>query len=316
MSYIAFELDALNRVPLVASAARVSPGDVSYGLLLLWAWCFREEVDRVSDVQLAGFFGRDLNAELEAFGFIARSEAKWRVCGATRYLRVKNAQREGGKKGRALSSSTRGAHKVDPEDARKVDPEVSPGSTLRKTVSGSPHHFSGSTLGPTLSGPCDISGSHPGSPSGSRQGLDRPLHRTPNSLAPTREREHEATPARVRDREPQLSAAAAPLGGGAPPAGPEEAERAAPDGATAARNLYGDLKPWEVPERCKCGVDHVPGLEHYPMCPECRAKAPPETPGPKPKPVPRTEYRMPPKDSAPNPLAAFAAAATALGGQP
>lgn len=101
-SYLAFELDALNVVPDVAVAGGTTPGVVCYGLLRLWAWCFREEVEVVHQVHLKGFFGVDLEVPLEAFGFIVAIDDKhWRVCGAERYLKVKAAQREGGKLGRA-----------------------------------------------------------------------------------------------------------------------------------------------------------------------------------------------------------------------
>ena len=105
MSYLAVDLDALNVMPDVASAAGITTGAVAHGLLRLWAWCFREEVEVVSKVHLVGFFGVDAGPALEAFGFLSKDGEAWRVRGAQRYLRVKQAQREGGKKGRALSSS-------------------------------------------------------------------------------------------------------------------------------------------------------------------------------------------------------------------
>lgn len=105
MSFIAFDLDALNAVPSVAAAGGVQPGTVSHGLLHLWAHCFRHEVDVVTEVHLKGFFGVDLVVPLEVFGFLERVDAGFRVRGADRYLRVKEAQREGGRKGRAKSTS-------------------------------------------------------------------------------------------------------------------------------------------------------------------------------------------------------------------
>lgn len=97
MSYIAFELDALNMVPDVAAAAGATPGEVAHGLLKLWAYCFRGEVDVVTDTHLRGFLGRDMTPALEAFGFLERLEpGLWRVRGAGRYLRVKASRRKGG----------------------------------------------------------------------------------------------------------------------------------------------------------------------------------------------------------------------------
>ena len=108
MSYIAFDLDALNVAPSVASAAGMRVGDVTHGLLQMWAWCFRHELDVITNVHLVGFFGVDAAAPLEAFGFLEAHQTGWRVKGAERYLRVKQAQRDGGRKGRAASSSTVG----------------------------------------------------------------------------------------------------------------------------------------------------------------------------------------------------------------
>lgn len=103
MAYIAFELDALNVMPAVGAAAGVSPDVVAHGLLKLWAWCFREETDSVTDVHLAGFFGPGVAPALEAFGFLEKSDAGWRVKGAQRYLRVKEQRRNAGR-ARSLSA--------------------------------------------------------------------------------------------------------------------------------------------------------------------------------------------------------------------
>ena len=124
MSYIAFDLDALNVVESVAKAAGSTNADaVAHGLLKLWAWCFREGTDRVSDLHLSGFFGRGTGPALQAFGFVESLDGEtWRVRGADRYLKVREAQRLGGKKGR------------DGQKAR-VDPRSTPGSTPGSTRS-------------------------------------------------------------------------------------------------------------------------------------------------------------------------------------
>lgn len=132
MSYIAFELDALNVVPSVAAAAGMRAGDISYGLLTMWAYCFREETAQISPLHVIGFFGAECAPALVAFGFLEPAEGGFRVRGAERYLRVKQAQREGGKKGRALSSSRLGRNADDTSGSTS-------GSTLRST--------SGSTSG-------------------------------------------------------------------------------------------------------------------------------------------------------------------------
>lgn len=102
MSYLAFDLDALNVVPDVARAAGMTPGDVSYGLLRLWAWCFRERQDVVSPTHVRGFFGTDATPALEAFGFVETTPNGLRVRGAERYLRVAEQRSSAGK---ARSSS-------------------------------------------------------------------------------------------------------------------------------------------------------------------------------------------------------------------
>lgn len=100
MSYLTVELDALNKVPLVATATGLHAADVSHGLLMLWSWCFREGRDVCTDVHLAGFFGvANVGPALEAFDFLERVDGSWRVRGATRYLRIREARSQGGKKG-------------------------------------------------------------------------------------------------------------------------------------------------------------------------------------------------------------------------
>lgn len=158
MSYIAFDLDALNLVPSVAAAAGMRSGDISHGLLTMWAYCFREEVAHISGLHVMGFFGAECAPALVAFGFLEAVDGGYRVRGAERYLRVKQAQREGGKKGRALSSSKLGRNADDTSGSTS-------GSTLRST--------SGST-------------------SGSQQALTpNTEHRAPNTEHP---KEEEAPP--------------------------------------------------------------------------------------------------------------------------
>ncbi len=127
MSYIAFDLDALNVCPQVGAACGLSAAEAAHGLLQLWAWCFRSEKADVIDTHLRGFFsGRDAGAALEAFGFVERMSEGWRVRGAARYLRIKQAQRDGGKKG--AKNLRRGKKKTSPE---RVQPEVQPEVDLR-----------------------------------------------------------------------------------------------------------------------------------------------------------------------------------------
>lgn len=101
MSYVTYELDAINKVPLVANAAGCDACKVGWGLAQLWAYCFRETTDVVSDKQLVGIFGvKHLGEHLADFDFLeALEDGRWRVRGADRYLRIKEARREGGRKG-------------------------------------------------------------------------------------------------------------------------------------------------------------------------------------------------------------------------
>lgn len=105
MSYIAFELDALNVARDVGAAAGIAEERVTHGLLRMWAWCFREKTEHVTATHVRGFFGADCMAALQAFGFLAiaegfdcAEEAHFRVRGAERYLRVSEARKKGAEK--------------------------------------------------------------------------------------------------------------------------------------------------------------------------------------------------------------------------
>lgn len=106
MSYITVELDALNQIPHVATAAGIRPCEVTHGLNFLWAHCFRQKLETVTSVHLVGFFGSDdadrVGRALAAFGFLEKLEGgMWRVRGSGKYLRVREGRVEAGKKGRA-----------------------------------------------------------------------------------------------------------------------------------------------------------------------------------------------------------------------
>lgn len=115
-SYIALELDALNKAPAVARAARVSEDAVIGGLARLWAYCFREQLDSVSRLQVAGFFATDVDLvpALVAFGFLEAAGDSIRVRGADRYLRVAEARRKGGLAARKHLVPGGGKSKTEP----------------------------------------------------------------------------------------------------------------------------------------------------------------------------------------------------------
>lgn len=100
MPHLAFELDALENVPATASAAGMGEGDLAYGLLKLWRFCWRTKTDRVDRPHLTGFFpaedGTRVVGALVAFNFLEAADSGFRVKGAQRYLRVNGGQSRGG----------------------------------------------------------------------------------------------------------------------------------------------------------------------------------------------------------------------------
>lgn len=122
MSYIAFDLDALNVARDVGAAAGVPEERITHGLLRMWAWCFREKTDTVQAIQVQGFFGADAGPALMAFGFLAESANGFRVRGAERYLRVSEARSKGGRA--ASGNLKRGT--LQPKPSRDASPGSSP----------------------------------------------------------------------------------------------------------------------------------------------------------------------------------------------
>lgn len=119
MSFIAFELDALNHAPFVARAAGVDEEAVIAGLVRMWAWCFREKQEHVTATHVKGFFGVDCTEALSSFGFTEADDGKLRVKGARRYLRVAEARSKGGK---AAAGNLRRGSQKQPTDSRSSPP--------------------------------------------------------------------------------------------------------------------------------------------------------------------------------------------------
>lgn len=149
MSYIAFDLDALNRAPAVARASGIAEELVISGLVRMWAWCFREETDTVNALQVRGHFGADCADALVAFSFLEADAGTYRVRGAERYLRIKKAQRAGAKKTnqqRAVSvRSTDATPDGTPDDqahggATPLHRAPSTEHRIKKMGPGGPHH--------------------------------------------------------------------------------------------------------------------------------------------------------------------------------
>lgn len=139
MSYIAFDLDALNIARDVGAAAGLPEEKITHGLLRLWAWCFRQKTDLVQPIQVVGFFGSDAAPALVAFGFLEVSGEAFRVRGASRYLRILDARSRGGKA--AAGNLKRGSTRAT------ASREVSRGSSRglsRETAGTQPGISSGS----------------------------------------------------------------------------------------------------------------------------------------------------------------------------
>lgn len=96
MSYVAFDLDALNKAPHVARAIGCVEDTILGGLIRLWAHCFREAREVVAEIEVQGLFGVDAKDALVAFGFLETVENGFRVKGADRYLRVTEGRKKGG----------------------------------------------------------------------------------------------------------------------------------------------------------------------------------------------------------------------------
>jgi hypothetical protein len=121
MSYLAVDLDAKTAMPKVARAAGLSVGDVAWGLMELWEHAWREKTDVATGPVLAGCFGGGAATTdaLVAFGFLEPTQDGYRICGASRYLRVQEARSKGGK-------ASSGNLKRGPQKARQ--PGSTPGS--------------------------------------------------------------------------------------------------------------------------------------------------------------------------------------------
>lgn len=141
MPYLSFDLDAMEQCPLVGAACHRTPGAIAWGLLQMWRFCWRSEIDVVSPLQVGAFFSAsddrdDVLAALSHFGFLEPAEGGLRVRGVAKYLRVQQAKRDGGKKGRAISTSKLGVTGLlqgQPQGHFKVNPEVKTGTTSGST---------------------------------------------------------------------------------------------------------------------------------------------------------------------------------------
>lgn len=176
MPYIAFDLDALSRAPAVARASSIPEDHVISGLVRLWAWCFKEKVDKANTMQVRGHFAGDCISALEAYGFLEKIGEDWRIRGASRYLRINEGRIKGG-----LAAKK---HLIPGARQKRVSPEESPEAAEeqpRPLLGSSPEALSASTgllhrapsteslkdirrseeTGPTEMGSTDLFGKHP-----------------------------------------------------------------------------------------------------------------------------------------------------------
>lgn len=99
-AHIQVELDALNKAASIANASKIGREWVIAGLNDMWAHCFREKTDTVTNILLAGFFTAPIGPVLEGFGFLERAdETTWRVRGTDRYTSLTEKRRRAGQKG-------------------------------------------------------------------------------------------------------------------------------------------------------------------------------------------------------------------------
>ena len=103
MAYVQADLDGMKRAQSAAGLLKIPPPQVMGGLTFMWSHCRLDHVDRVSRIQVEGFFWSSeprLVEALVAFGFLEPAgEDAWRVKGLDRYNPISEAEREARRKG-------------------------------------------------------------------------------------------------------------------------------------------------------------------------------------------------------------------------
>lgn len=132
-SYIAFEIDAFNQAPLIATVTGLKPADVTHGLMTMWVYVFRSSIDRVTDIHIDAFFGaKKIAPVLATFGFLEADGDGWRVRGGDRYKRVREMRSKAGKVGRAAQLKVAQAN-AGQKSGKQRSNDVLPGQTPGKT---------------------------------------------------------------------------------------------------------------------------------------------------------------------------------------
>lgn len=152
MSYIAFDLDALNVARDVGAACGLPEERITHGLLRMWAWCFREKADTVDEVQVQGFFSAAAAPALVSFGFLAAAGDRYRVRGADRYLRVSEQRSKAGKARAASAGRSAGRFAGAAPAAHQRDTSTHQRSTSEKPAltPNTEHRTPNETTAPAL----------------------------------------------------------------------------------------------------------------------------------------------------------------------
>lgn len=123
MPYLALDLDAKKRCERIARARSLHPGVVIYALMEAWETAWRAKRATLSNLELSGCVGPDqvLVGDFCEMGFLESEGAGWRVKGADRYLRIREAQSTAGKQ--HAGNLRKGPMPPAPEPAGRARPE-------------------------------------------------------------------------------------------------------------------------------------------------------------------------------------------------
>lgn len=126
MSHISVDLKVIEvHAPMVARTLEEPVALTLGGLNLLWHRCWSTKTTTITRIGLAGIFGMDkLDLRIEAMvdaGFLEPASAGFQVCGAVKYLRI----REGNSKGGHASKGNLRRGQAQPGEEPESEPEPS-----------------------------------------------------------------------------------------------------------------------------------------------------------------------------------------------
>lgn len=140
MSFIAVDLKVIEGLAgQVARAASVPEDRILAGLVRLWHRCWATSTEYVTRAQLAGVIGGDrleeVTGALVELGFLESGDDSWRVRGAARYLRLKEARRAGAEKTNAARSRAKVERRsrASTSDAQATLPDALSPNTEHRT---------------------------------------------------------------------------------------------------------------------------------------------------------------------------------------